>query len=298
MRTLVSYYDLAVGPTSYDYVVFMVKAELARKRCGAERLHMVIVPFARGVAGMFRDKTQLYDAEEMFWRLHNILIPACALLGASVTLATDWGQAKRLKTEDVWPPDWSAQTLKDRRHLIGDVISASRAGSAIPVLHASEHARRKVREAYGKLGKPVVTVTLRSTYLRERNSDRGMWQRAMQYIESKGYAVAVLEDTGVALSNGVGYGELNLDVRMACYQEAVLNLQANNGAASLCWFSDKPYRMFAAGVPSDEWNGLFVAQGLPLGESWPWAGPQQKLVYGQTTLEQVIGEFDAWAESA
>jgi hypothetical protein len=295
VRALTAFYDLSVGPVSFDFVVFMLKAELAKRRCGAERLHMVIVPFTRGVAGMFRDKTQLYDEHEMRWRLWNICIPACSLIDASVTLATDWDQAKRLRMPDTWPTDWDRQTLKDRRHLIGDIIAAARNGMQVPLLGASEQARRKVREAYGKLGKPVVTVTLRSTYLRERNSDRGMWQRAMQYIESKGYAVAVLEDTGVALSNGVGYGELNLDVRMACYQEAVLNLQANNGAASLCWFSDKPYRMFAAGVPADEWNGLFVAQGLPLGESWPWAGPQQKLVYGQTTLEQVIGEFDAWA---
>ncbi len=294
MRILTGFYDLSVGPVSFDYVVAMLKAEIARQRAQADRLHMVIVPFARGVAGMFRDKTQLYDEHEMRWRLWNICIPACSLIGASVTLATDWEQAKRLRTPDVWPPDWDRQTLKDRRHLIGDLIVAARAGESIPVLQASEQARRKVREAYAKLDKPVVTVTLRNTYLHERNSDRGMWQRAMRHIESKGYAVAVLEDTGVALANGVGYGELNIDVRMAQYQEAALNLQANNGAASLCWFSDKPYRMFGAGVPAEEWTGLFVKQGLPWGETWPWAKPGQKLVYGPTTEEHVIAEFEEW----
>jgi hypothetical protein len=297
VRTLTAFYDLAVGPVSFDFVTFMLKAEIARRARSAEKLHMVIVPFARGVAGMFRDKTALYDEHEMRWRLWNICIPACQLMGASVTLATDWDQAKRLCAE-AWPADWDRQTLKDRRHLIGDLIALAKKGTAIPMLSASEHARRKVREAYGRLRKPVVTVTLRNTYLRERNSDRGMWQRAMDHIESQGFAVALLEDTSVALANGVGYGELNLDVRMACYQEAALNLQANNGAASLCWFSDRPYRMFGAGVPADEWGDLFVKQGLPLGETWPWAKCGQKIVYGATTLEQIVAEFNSWVASA
>lgn len=297
MRVLTAYYDLAVGPVSFDFVTFMVKAELARRRAGAERLHMVIVPFSRGLAGMFRDKSQFYDEHEARWRLWNICIPACALIGASVTLATDWEQAKRLRTPDVWPPDWDRQTLKDRRHLVGDVIAAAKAGARIPVLEASEQARRNVRAAYAKLGKPVVTVTLRSTYLRERNSDRGMWQRVMRYVESRGYAIALLEDTSVALANGVGYGELNLDVRVAMYQEAALNIVPSNGPASICWFSERPYLMFGAGVPADEWDGLFVKQGLPLGQTWPWARPGQKIAYGPTTEAQVVAEFDAWAQA-
>lgn len=295
---MTAFYDLAVGPVSFDFVTQGIKAELARVKAGAERLHIVIVPFTRGVAGMFRDKTALYDEHEMRWRLWNICVPACQLLGASLTIAMDWDHAKRLKMSEVWPQDWDRQTLKDRRHLIGDLIAAARGGTRIPRLQASEHARRKVREAYARLGKPVVTMTLRNTYLRERNSDRGVWQRAMRHIEANGYAVVVLEDTGTALANGNGYGELNLDVRMACYQEAALNLQANNGAASLCWFSDTPYRMFSAGVPPEEWDGLFVKQGLPLGETWPWASPGQRLVYGVPSSEQIVAEFENWRSTA
>lgn len=298
MTTLTAFYDLAVGPVSFDFVVFMTKARMEQRRIGATRLHAVIVPFERGVGGMFRDKTALYDEAEMRWRLWNILVPACQLLGVSVTLAIDWLQAKRIASEKdwkCWPPDWDRQTLKDRRHLIGDVIAQARAGAEVPRLSASEHARRKVREAYARLGKPIVTMTLRSTYLRERNSDRGAWQKALRIIEAEGHSVVLLEDTNTALGNGNGYGELNLDLRMACYQEAALNFQANNGAASLCWFSDLPYRMFGAGVPPEEWDGLFVKQGLPLGESWPWALPQQKIVYGEPSAEQIVAEYQAWA---
>lgn len=297
--TLTAFYDLAVGPVSYDFIVFLIKAEIERLRIGADRMHVVIVPMPDGVGGMFRPKPQ-YDLSEAQWRLWNILIPAPQLFGATVTLATDWLQARRIASEKswkCWPPDWDSQTLKNRRHLIGGVIQSAIAGVTIPTLSASDRARQEVRKWYKARGKPVVTMTLRNTYLPERNSDLEAWKAAAGYIESKGYSVVLLEDTSIALSYGRGYGELNLDLRMACYQEAELNLQANNGAASLCWFSDRPYLMFGAGVPESEWKGLFVDQGLPLGESWPWALGSQRLIYGKETAEQIIAEFDRWASA-
>ena len=292
--TLTAYADLSVIPVSFDFCVFLIKSELARRKANAKRLHVVIVPSEKDASG-FRDKSQFYDAHEARWRLHNICVPACALIGATVTLATGWEQARKLKTEHVFPHDWDHQSLKERRHLIGDVITAAKSGVEIPRFNASVHARRKVREVFG--GRSVVTMTMRHTYLKERNSDRAAWEAARQNIESRGYAVYKLEDVSVALSRGVGYGELNLELRMAMYQEAVLNLQSNNGTASLCWFSDKPYAMFGAGVPADEWAGLFVRQGLPLGESWPWAGPKQKIVYKPATFEALKEAFDDWASA-
>jgi hypothetical protein len=55
--------------------------------------------------------------------------------------------------------------------------------------------------------------------------------------------------------------------------------------------------MMGAGVPADEWRGLFVEQGLPLGASWPWALPQQRIAYGKETSEQILAEFELWASA-
>lgn len=299
MTTLSAFYDLAVGPVSFDFVVFLVKAEIERKRIGATRLHIIIVPDPNGPGG-FRDKSQFYDQHEAHFRLWNILIPAPQLFGASVTLALDWLQARRLASDKewkCWPSDWDHQTLKDRRHLVGDLIAAARAGTPIPHVKPSEYACRAVKECYEKFRRPVVTMTLRSTYLAERNSDRAAWEEARRHVEARGFAVVVLDDTRVALQRGSGFGELNLDLRAAMYQEAALNLHANSGAASLSWFSERPYRMFGAGVPAEEWDGLFVKQGLPLGSSWPWASEGQRIVYGRTTREQIVAEFEDWARS-
>lgn len=298
MTTLTAFYDLAVGPVSFDFVVFMVQAEMERRKIGAQRMHAVIVPMAGGVGGMFRDKRHLYDEHEMRWRLWNICIPACQLLGASFTLATDWQQARRLASDKdwkCWPHDWDKQTLGARRHLIGGVIGPAKTGVAVPRLEASPHARRKVAECCKRLGRPLVTLTLRNTYLRERNADRAAWESLKRHIENRGFATAMIEDTDSALSRGSGFGELNLDLRMAMYQEAAINLHSNGGAASLSWFSDKPYLFFGAGIPADEWGGLFVKQGLPLGDTWPWASPGQRLIYKPATFDVMREEFDAWA---
>lgn len=300
VTTFTAYYDLAIGPASFDFVVFGIKAKMHAAIAKADRLHFVIVPDADSPGGI-RPKRQFYDTAEQTWRLWNIVIPACQLLGATFTLAADWLQAERLasgKDWKQWPEDWRNQTLANRHHLIGDVIALSRAGAAVPRIEVPEHARRSVkswmkREFIGLKTKGIVTLTRRSTYLPERNSEWGEWTELRDEIEEAGYWPIVLEDTATALQEGRGYGELNLALRAAMYEEADLNLQANNGAASLCWFGSKPYRMFGCG--DEHWDGLFVKQGLPLGESWPWAGSEQRLCYGKETADQMIAEFDAWA---
>jgi hypothetical protein len=290
VKTLNAFYDLDVGPVSYDFVVFLIKAELERKRVGADRLHVVIVP-GEGPGGM-RDKSGFYDQHEAKFRLHNICIPACALIGATVTLATDWEQAELLAVGRAWPPDWNNQTLRTRPHLIGGIVEAAKAGTPIPRLQASEHARRVVRKLWQ--GQRVVTMTQRHTYLNGRNTSPTHWNAAQQYISGKGFGVVMINDVGAALAQGGGFAELNIDLRMAIYQEAALNLQANNGSASLCWFSETPYIMFDAGVgeTEKEWRGLFVDQGVPWGESWPWATPKQRIVYKRSTRDVIIEEFE------
>lgn len=294
MTTLTAYYDLAIGPVSFDFVVFAVKAEMVRRRVGAGRLHIVIVPDSNGPGG-FRDKSKFYDQHEASWRLWNICIPACRLIGATVTIATDWQQAERLAGDACWPDDWRHQTLANRHHLVGHIIAWHKAGAEVPKLSASRHALRKVAEHFA--GREVVTLTKRNTYMPERNSRADAWQAAREHIEARGFTVRVIEDTGAALATGIGQAGVNLDVRMAMYQLAAFNLQANNGAASLCWFSTAPYAMLDAGLPAQDWTGLFVKQGLPIGADWPWATKSQRLVYQDATAENIIGAFEAWASA-
>jgi len=297
VKTLTAFYDLAVGPVSFDFVVFAIKADMVRRARRMDRLHIVIVPHEAGVDNMFRDKRDLYDAPEMHWRLWNICIPAARLLRASVSLAPSREWAEYIGNDSAkahrWPDDWDHQTLKNRHHLVGDIIEWHKAGQLVPKLRASEHANRAVQKWYQD--HRIVTMTTRSTYMSERNSDIVAWEKAGAHIQSRGYALLRILDTSEALGKGRGYAELNIDLRMACYQNAALNLQANNGAASLCWFSEAPYVMFGANNNPNEWDGLFVKQGLPLGANWPWATRDQHLSYGRETADTIIERFEVWA---
>lgn len=292
VSTLVAFLDLAVCPVSYDAVIFMAQADMERKRVGADRLHVVLF-------GDLRKKPAQYDEAEAEWRLWNIVVPAARLFGAgvSVDVGRPWQEAARHDRPDFaqWPPNWPAQTLKDRRHLVSGLIDRTLRGDSIARPRASEHALRKVRK--WMTGRAVTMTVREADYLGERNSDAALWGNVARAIAERGFTVYRIRDTTRALEIGSGYAELNLDLRMAMYEQAEFNIVANCGPASLCWLSERPYLMAGAGYPADEWDGLFVKQGLPLGANWPWALPHQTLLYGKETAEQVIAEFDRW-ESA
>lgn len=289
MTTLVAFLDLAVCPCSFDAVVFIAQAEMERRKIDAERLHVVAF-------GEIRKKSQ-YNEAESEWRLWNIVLPAARLFGAGVTYTSDrtFALNQAVQAEGWWPSAYAVQSLRNRHHLVGGLIERAQAGEPIARPSASEHALRAVRKFAE--GRKFVTMTTRETYLPERNSDAGAWAQAANEIARRGYSVQRIVDTSVALREGHGFSELNLDLRMAWYQTAEFNICANCGPASLLWLSDRPYVMMGAGVPAEEWDGLFVKQGLPLGETWPWALPHQRIAYGKDTAETILAEFDRWVSA-
>lgn len=297
MKILTAFYDLRIGPVSYDIVQFMVNADMARVRVGADKLHVVIVPFADGVDGMFRDKLDLYSAAEMRWRLWNIVIPACALIGAGVTLAGNWDHACMLASKEKrfnWPDDWREQSFKKRPHMLGAAVDGFEHGEKVPKLKSSSYADSVVKNLFNGRNK-TVTMTLRGTKPALRNSDELLWRAYMvKEIQSVGFDVVILDDTSKALEHGAGFFELNVDLRMACYQNAHLNILPNGGPASLCVFSDVPYLFFDAGDHIPGWKEMMIDQGVPYRKSPPWANEKQRFVYGKITRELVstsIHEF-------
>jgi len=294
MKTLTAFYDLKVGPVSFDVLAFLVQAEMERTRIGADALHVVILPYAQGVDGKFRDKLALYDAAEMDWRLWNIVIPACRLIGATVTLAQNKAHGERIHSGSAWPADWYQQDTKRGHHHAREIIAAARKGEAVPRLGASDHALKMVAEWFERLGCPVVTLTRRRTYDASRNSDPAAWDALKARAEAAGFAVVELQDTAVALRQGNGYGELNLDLRMACYQLAQMNWHANGGPSALCWYSHCKFVHVGAAWPRDPWLKHYEWLGLEYGQQLPWATPEQQLLYEPGNKTQLLASFDAW----
>jgi hypothetical protein len=297
MATLTAFVDLAVVPVSFDVVPFLVRAQMEADARRCNELHVVIVPHKAGVAGMFRDKLHLYDAAEMQFRLWNLVVPACHLIGASVTVATGWEQARKLATPQVWPDNWDSQTLADRPYYVGPIVSAAREGIAVPRLHASKAARRAVRARFKACGKPVVTMTLRDTYEPGRNSDRREWMAAARILEQHGLQVVIVDDTSIALESGVGQAEISLDVRMAMYESASMNVIGNAGPAQLLWFSTAPFIEIGAAEPRAHWGEFWKKHHLldaDKNDQLPWARWDQRLVYEEPSTDWIVREVSDW----
>lgn len=247
MRTLTAFYDLAVTPVSFDAVPFLIRARMAAQDAQCEALHVAIVPQRDGQCGRYRDKSAFFDCAELDFRLWNIVVPACQLAGATVSVTTGWRQAGGLiGGDEVWPHAFDRQTLADRPYWIGPIVDGARAGRTIPCLRASDHARRSVAALYTSFGRPVVTLTRRAArHQPEGNSDPAAWMDLAREVEQMGYAPLQVYDTAQCLEAGSGYGELNLDLRMACYELAALNVHEAGGAAQLSWYSTVPYLQFA-----------------------------------------------------
>lgn len=283
-----AFYDLKIGPVSYDIVQFLINAELARVRAKADSLHLVVVPYKDGVGGMFRDKSDLYSIDEMHWRLWNIVIPAAQLIGATVELTRGWQDVNVREEEAVWPEDWTMQSFANRPHLLGPAVQAHKNGEAIPKLRSSRYADSVYINA-----PRYITITHRNTKPAIRNTDREMLWKIGDCIGSS-YNVMHIFDTADTLHNGLkSVGPLSVDLRLACYRHAALNILPNGGPASLCVFSDAPYLMFDAGDHIPGWREMMVDQGIPYYASPPWAHGRQHFIYGKPTYELMVKSIDA-----
>jgi hypothetical protein len=283
---LTAFCDLQFCPVSYDFITFLERARLERDRRKCDGLHVVLVPLDGGLAGFSRHWGK-HDAASTTWRLWHIVVASCPLAGATVTVAPSRSHAERMKDGEFWWPEKKA-------HFMGPLVDASRKGESIPMLRATDAAKRYVAKWLGK--RKVVTVTLRSQNTdSERNSDRESWIAFTDWLEQeRGQQVIVIEDSNVALGMGEGYATLDPDLRLALYEQAVMNVIGNNGPQELLEFSEAPYIIVGLALTDgwkDHWRRYFH---MEPGEQLPWARKDQRMVYQPDTFEVLKKEFENW----
>lgn len=289
MSVLTAFYDLAHGPVSFDFVTWLVRAMKERDDRGWEGLHVVIVPKEDGLGGFSRHWGK-HDEKAARWRLWHIILAACPLAGASVTLAASRAHAEQLRIKPCWWPE-------GRAHFLRPLVQASRDyGEDVPILSATAAARAYIASALGSVEKPLATLTLRNqTTDPDRNDDPGEWLKLLGFLSDR-FGVVVLQDTHAALSLGQGYAEFDPDLRLALYERAALNVIGNNGPSTLLHFSRAPFVQFGVGL--GEWKAHYEEHlGLKTGEQLPWATPLQRLVYRPATFEVMREEIERWASA-
>jgi FkbM family methyltransferase len=264
-------YHLTGTPICWDFLIWLVDAEMTRRRLKA--------PPPLRVA--FTREDELDKVGRDFFE--NVFRPLLPLIGA---------------VED---PDAIGGRHKPM-YVPYDIVLASRAGEEVPRIGAPDTARETMAGWLHDV--EPVTITLREApHWTHRNSNLEAWLKFAGDLERSGENVVFIRDTYRATEPLEGFATCpmaawNVGLRMALYEKAKYNLFVSNGPAGLALFGDRPYLYFNNArkdknyAPNNpEW--WMKSQGIKEGESWPWALPSQKLIWKQDSYENLCEEWEA-----
>ena len=263
-------YNVPRSPLSYDFIVWLVDAEMTRRREGAPAPLKVGFWFGRdGKTGLEQEsRARMFD---------KVLRPALALIGAVEDETAIDGR---------WKDFFSAR----------DIVAGYRNGENIPYLSPvsspwSNH-----------MG--CVTITLRECdHFPHRNSNMDAWLKFAFHLKAQGERVVFVRDTSVAREQIDGFdicpaASLDLDERMALYYSAKMNLFVSNGPATLGYFSDWPWMIFIpiegddSGYMPNTAKFWSESAGIEVGTQFPWCRRDQRIVWQPDTYENLVAAWD------
>jgi hypothetical protein len=279
-------YNMTNGPASFDFITWLVNAEMDRKRRGAPApLRVAFVP---GPEEGFRP-ADVQNVPEKVQILENVMRPALELFGA-------------VEAED-------AVNGRQFHYWYRPITDASRIGEEVPRCKPPVESVLDVKGWMIKQGifeKDALVITLRETrYTQERNSNLVAWTKFAKKRQDEGFRVIFVRDTLKAderLDNFLIYplAARDLHIRTALYSLAKCNLTIATGAAELLQFSDYPFIEFKP--PSiDPMRPISFAiswwqrfGGITPPESFPWLGKHQLTVWQRDTVENIEAAWLRW----
>ncbi len=311
MRNDVLYacFDLDVAPPGYNFLNFLVLADIAREELGLATVHVVFVP---GEADGFRREDIEYPLVNKEWRLRQICTPALCLLPTCTghTVCASRDEAVTLldgRAQHVFPFGYQVD-LPVPDHDYIRIVQSAAAGQRIDRLQAPGQARLYVKNWLNAVAgdRRVVTITLReSTYDVHRSSTNENWIALAKEIEARGFCPVLVRDTErlfetqPAEFDGVPvfpHAAVNLELRAALYAEAYLNTGINQGPWTLWHFlAEVPYLcVYIIDRMLEGWHVYHIdGSGFTVGEDMPFARGCQVTYWGDDHLEDLRREF--WA---
>jgi len=226
-------YDLGANPASYDFPAFLCGAERHRLDSGLDAIDVYFMP---GIEGEW-SKQFPRDSGQRNGLLHRVAVPCCRLLPSvrNVHILKD----RCAVPEPVYPTAYVADKQKST-HGSGHFVDILRC------LRATDQARAWVARHFSVAR--YVTITIRQAdYGVERNSIIPEWQAVALWIRGRGYQPVIVPDT---FGGKIGdfrhciQAAWDVDLRLALYEGAVLNIGVGNGPLSLCFMAQTQYRMF------------------------------------------------------
>lgn len=311
MPTLHAVYDLEWSPITFDVMYFLAMAHLVTVREGFDDF---TVTYLHGDDGWRKrtPKDRALPDDEKQWRLNNIHIPLAGLarkcVGHGAARRRDFAPiAKSLERKMLFPRGYRV----DRpvyQFVVMLLLEDDPTPEEMRVLEPTTAAISKVDHwlEARRIRKPV-TLTLRTSRSEpERNSRMKDWVAAAKVIKDRGYDPVIVPDTDLATVGVTDFGEiagfplgaLSVDLRLAIYRRALLNLSHGGGPGFLPWFSDARMLAFlpVESLPVSargSLSGMAQLLGTAVGGDWPNATPLRRFVWKPATVEAIIGEFDA-----
>jgi hypothetical protein len=309
-RYLRAVYDLEVSPNTYDFACFLVAAEIEATQRGLPGYEIVLLPKYR--PDLYEhDYAKVVDDFSQQWRVQALLVPLAhlsdrckgILVAKDRKIATDYIAGQR-----VYPELYGSWTLRG----IDYVEFYRRSAEAqFEGLSASEHARRAVSRwlAARKISKPQIVITLRGYgHDPARDSSIPDWQRLSRYVAELGFQPIIIPDADVATDDpsggafeGLHFLEAcwNLDLRMAVYEAAYLNLFVNNGPAQLaalnrrCRYIIFKWATIRSPLATIEYH---KGRGMEPGEPFAFALPWQRLVWEEDSFAIMAQHVKAFVD--
>lgn len=304
-------FDLASAPVTFDFATFLAGAEIERRRRGLEGIFVLFVP------GRHRElREELPDYESAIgptlrqWRIRHVLIPLLALLpsvrGHVMCPTRDKADAiMPMDPSRIFPDDFRVWLPRqpDKR-VIHDHASA---GVPVwPMLRATERGRQLVAEFVSTVcrGRRPVVITLRDSIVAVgRNSRIDEWAEFARGLDRGRFAPIFVHDSEStidarppALANETfcDAARWNLEIRMALYEVAWLNLAVMHGPMELCWYNERTRYLLFLDVGADPSSSekAIAEGGQPIRRDLDFATAFQHIVWQADRAAIIRTAFD------
>ena len=304
--------DLAAMSVAFDFAHCLAAAELKRRQLGLAGMEVIFIP---GPEDGLRQEAPQYDqvmpTAARHWRVRHILVAMLALLPSvrSYTFCGTREQAGALITHDrdsLYPEDYRIYLPRQpARRVVHDL--AAQGIPVFPMLRAPDRARELIAEFLGReaRGKKALVITLRDyPYTPQRNSRLDSWVRFASSLDHSMYAPIFVLDSETIMHRSAldleGHivceaASWDLEIRMALYEAAWLNMAVMHGPMELCWFSESSrYLIFLeVGLAPVGTKSMLIDAGHPPGRDLIFAKPYQHIVWEGDHLPVLQREFAA-----
>lgn len=271
-------YDLGDAPASWDFMWWLLRAEMEKRLRGCDK--PLRVCFMPGPREGFRADTLPMDASARQAMLENVLKPSLAMIGAV--------------------EDFEAYKGHQYPYSLRPVSDMARRGMTVPRFQPSAYDLEWIDGWLGDGPAPIVITLREAEHWPQRNSNLRAWEVFATRRENEGERIIFVRDTDKADSPlGVfticPIAAIDVGIRAALYARAKANLFVCNGPMAFAIAGDRPYlifKQFVEGYPCgpDFWRESI---GVEPGGQYPWASPDQRLVWADDTLENIE---KAWAD--